>query len=376
MPAEERKSPRAKWKVDTSATRSRIGPSTPSGITRPWGALPVGAKAGLPLLGGSAAAVGPGHAYLQMVGLLPTGISSNYIAGYSKNDGNISFKAYTRRSWAHSGFAPRRPRALVISGAATASFTTALLGADLSDFEDAGIDILGAGATNGTLCPLLGLVPLTAATATSIGGLGYLSMTARAATGYTGGEVYFASLGQERMAFGDFTDYTHSGLFSGDPTIGTSYHPGYTFVVMTLWGTSLAAGFHDDPGEQSFTGCTEVGSTLDDSDPGLSGRIQMFLNESRAAEDMAVLAAYAANFDRLRVAFWGNEEVASFSGGDLFGSLDPDQRNPGTPATVASTIDGGNGLVTYHANPSSDGVFIGSNTAAAILTDARSFFGL
>ncbi len=96
---------RTKRVVDKAAVLSRAGPNSPSGVERPWGGLATLPNSGLPIKSNPMAAVGGGHAWLQMVGSLPLGVvTDNYNgANDSVTDGILTAWLLNPRRWGRRG---------------------------------------------------------------------------------------------------------------------------------------------------------------------------------------------------------------------------------------------------------------------------------
>ncbi len=373
-----------------SGSLARAGANSPAGVTRPWASLPTSSNLGAVVASDALPALAPGHPWLRMIGSLPSGVPDNYNgANTAVTDGTLTAWLLNPRQWGRRGKLLKRPRCLLIGGIPiNDEFRNEIISL-VAPFTAAGIDVIeiSSTATNHLLCPLLGPVPVESSSNVSIGSIltgpgnqpavAYRSVTTRAAIDFDGSQLYVANLGASRMAFGQLSEFTvlPSAVPSG--VVGAlsfgSFHSGYTFKVTTEWTPG------NDPGPQAFTGCTEVGST---EVPGLGGapseaaRIQVFPNGARAAEDRANLLAHQSRFEKLKVVFFGNEAVASTGG---FGyPTAPADLNPGSPGTVAASIDGGAGVTSYVAfsgNPLTS-TAAAEAAAAAVLADASSFFGL
>lgn len=324
----------------------------------------------------SPATVIPGLVWLQSVGTLPLAIGDDPAIGFV-SDATVTAYLPTRRLNGRRGRLLRPPRTLLVVGSFTNSIGFEVAADALADLN---VDIVMSAGVNYDISTLLGWLPVTDFSRITIGemktgpgsepAIAYIDQTVLPAAGCEGGQLYVAYLGLERMAFGGLSSYSVVATGSaGSPAAPTasSYHPGYTFWTMTSW----SAG--NDPGDQAFTGCSEVGRTdiPDLSVIGLeAGRIQVFFNGSRVSIDRAAFADYLARMDRLKVKFWGRN--ASTNGG-IGRPTDPANLNPGDPTATALAIDGGLGVVSFQefaSDPASDP----AAAWAAILADATSFF--
>lgn len=343
-------------------------------------------------------AAAPGHAYLEMVAVLPIGVPADYEANTDDafTDGVLQVYALNRRQYARPNSILRRPRTLLITGASFAAVRefVYLLGDELSMRH---IDVLAAvneSVWNAILSPMASVLPITSSVSQTHGNLlkgpGAPTTTMKYLQHsildlIEGGDLYVAHFNAERMQFGFslggvnnqniVIPYDASSANAIGPEI---YTLGYTFKVKTFWsnevsvpGSALTGPF-EDPGPQAFSGAVEVGSAEDPNwtHTGLisgPGRIQIFLNQARVNNDRAALQT--GNFNKVKMVFWGQDDVTS----DVIDGLDltVEELNPGDPEATAALIDGGTGLVGYQSFSSLDD---GEEIAVRLIADAIAFF--